>query len=300
MSKLRAPAVLLAASATAGLLAAGASASTTTTRTATVVQPRLVAVRAAHHPGADRIVFEFAGPLPASRGIGYVPAVHQDGSGAQVHVAGRAILRVRFENAVAHDESGRPTAPGQASYALPNLIEVEQAGDFEGVVTYGIGLAQRQPFHVSTLTRPSRVVIDVKTNFARSSRAVYFVDRNRVATGATSYAVPVRRQVPAAAPATGVMDRLFAGPTPAERGRGLLLVRSRANGFTGLSVADRIARVRLTGGCSSGGSTITIADEITPSLRQFPNVRWVKIHDPQGRTAQPTGRTDSVPRCLQP
>jgi len=101
-------------------------------------------------------------------------------------------------------------------------------------------------------------------------------------------------------PARGVLDRLFAGPLSGERADGLRLLRSRATGVTGPDISDGVARVRLTGGCSSGGSTVTVAGEIMPSLRQFPTVDWIKIYDPQGRTETPTGHSDSIPACLEP
>jgi hypothetical protein len=101
-------------------------------------------------------------------------------------------------------------------------------------------------------------------------------------------------------PATGVMDRIFAGPLPSEWAQGLRLLRSSATGFTHLRVDHRIARVQLTGGCSSHGSTITIAGEIMPSLRRLPGVRWVKIYDNHGHTEHPTGRVDSIPESLEP
>ena len=70
--------------------------------------------------------------------------------------------------------------------------------------------------------------------------------------------------------------------------------------FTRLGVRAGVARVQLVGGCSSGGSTVTIAGEIMPSLRQLATVDFVKIYDPQGRTENPTGRVDSIPACLEP
>lgn len=96
------------------------------------------------------------------------------------------------------------------------------------------------------------------------------------------------------------MDRLFAGPLPRERANGLRLLRSRATSFDDLSVESGIARVRLVGGCDSGGSTVTIAGSIMPSLRQFASVDWVKIYDPAGSTGSPTGSSDSIPDCLNP
>ena len=41
-----------------------------------------------------------------------------------------------------------------------------QAGDFESVLSFGVGVARTEPFHVFTLTRPSRVVIDLRTPYA--------------------------------------------------------------------------------------------------------------------------------------
>jgi hypothetical protein len=102
------------------------------------------------------------------------------------------------------------------------------------------------------------------------------------------------------APATAALHALFAGPLPRERAAGLRLVRSRAWGFDDLRVAGGVARVRLTRGCDSGGSTITVADEIIPTLRQLPTVDWVKIYGPAGFTERPRGPVDSIPTCLEP
>ena len=56
--------------------------------------PTLVAVRAAHHPGFDRIVYQFEGGLPSIHRIRYVDRLVGDASGLPVRIAGRAILRV--------------------------------------------------------------------------------------------------------------------------------------------------------------------------------------------------------------
>jgi hypothetical protein len=143
-------------------------------------------------------------------------------------------------------------------------------------------------------------MIDVDVPFPTSTRKVFLVDRDAVAAGQAPYVVPVLRPVPSGSPATAVLQSLFAGPTPFERGNGLRLVRSRAWGFDHLSIAGGIARLRLTHGCSSGGSTLTVASEIVPTLKQFPSVDWVKINDPSGSTEQPQGQVDSIPACLEP
>ena len=103
-----------------------------------------------------------------------------------------------------------------------------------------------------------------------------------------------------ATPATAVMDRLFAGPTASEYAGGMRLLESKASGFAGLAISGGVARIRLTGGCSSGGSTVSISDEIVPTLKQLPGVRYVKIYDLSGHTEFPTGARDSQPFCLEP
>lgn len=131
--------------------------------------PTLVDVRAGGHTGYDRVVFEFRGPVPEHR-IGYVDQLVQDGSGNPVSVAGAADLEVVFEGANAHDEDGSPTiSPRQFSPGLTAVKEVAQIGDFEAVVTYGIGVDRRRPIEVSTLSSPSRLVIDVPTTGADGS-----------------------------------------------------------------------------------------------------------------------------------
>jgi hypothetical protein len=261
----------------------------------------LVAIRAAHHPDHDRVVFEFTGPVPAQRDVGYVPELIGDPSGLPVPVAGDAVLQVRMAPARGHDDNGNVTyGPTRRTYPLPNVIQVVNSGDFEGVLTFGVGLAQRSAITVFTLTSPSRVVIDIATPFRTVPANVHFLDLDRFQTGVPPYTRAVTRPVVPPATARGALQRLFAGPTQEEIAQRLRFVDSDATGFANLSIVDGIARVRLTGGCSSHGSTFTIADEIFPTLKQFSSVRWVKIYDPQGRTERPTGQSDSIPECLEP
>jgi hypothetical protein len=262
--------------------------------------PVLIGIRAAHHPTYDRIVFDFRAGLPSSRQAAYVSELIGDPSGLPLPIAGRAILQVRFEQADAHDMTGHATAPARIAFGLPNIITAVRAGDSEAVTTYGIGLAKRQPFHMFTLTNPYRVVIDVDAAYTTVQRRVFFLDSHRFAANQEPFFVPVLRPVLPFTPATGVMDNLFAGPTPAERAAGLRFLASKATGFSNLSIRNQIARVRLTGGCGSGGSTVTIAGEIMPTLRQFATVDHVKVYDPSGRTERPTGPVDSIPECLEP
>lgn len=129
---------------------------------------------------------------------------------------------------------------------------------------------------------------------------VWFLNQHHAATGQEPLYEPVGRRVKPPAVAARGLDALFAGPTPAERSAGLRLITSGATGYRNLRIVDRIAYVTLAGGCSSGGSTMTVAGEIMPTLRQFASVTYVKIFAPDGTTASPTGPVDSIPSCLEP
>lgn len=273
----------------------------TTAPATTAPVPTLVAVRAAHHAGFDRVVFEFEGGLPASRLVDRVEKLYADGSGRRVRIAGRTLLRVRFEPAQAHTEQGNATAaPRRRAFPLPNLLTVVRSGDFEAVTTYGLGLAKRTRYTVSTLRDPDRVVIDIRAAFPTVQRTVFFLDQDRFVSAVEPYFVATTRPVRPLTPATGVMDRLFAGPLPSERADGLVLLRSDARSYRDLSVENGVARLRLVGGCDSGGSTVSIAGEILPTLRSLSTVDRVKLFDPSGRTLHPNGPGDSTPACLEP
>lgn len=128
----------------------------------------LTAVRLGAHPGFDRVVFEFRATLPGFD-VRYVdPPILADGSGEPVPVEGAAFLRVRMEPASGFDfDAGTPsyTGPdriGGDSAGTSAVREVVRSGDFEAVLTWVIGVAGRAGFRVSTLSSPSRLVIDVQ------------------------------------------------------------------------------------------------------------------------------------------
>ena len=265
------------------------------------VVPTLTQISAAHHPGFDRLVFQFSGPVPAQHSARYVSQVSADPSGLPVNVVGSATLLVRFSPATGHNAQGNVTyGATQRTYALPGLIQVVKAGDFESVLSFGVGVARAAPVHIFTLTKPSRVVIDVRTPYRTVQVRDYFLDTQRFATGRAPYTHAVYRPVIWPATTFGAMQRLFAGPTQAELASGLRFVNSGATGFKNLTIRDGVARVQLTGRISGGGSTFTIANEITATLKQFPSVHWVKIYDQFGHTERPFGHSDSIPFSLEP
>jgi hypothetical protein len=289
MSKYTIAAAALSVTALGGLLGAPALASASPPGGPTT----LTAIRAAHHPGYDRLVFQFTGRLPAELGARYVPTVLADPSGKVVPVSGSAKLLVHFSAA------GVAKNLNQRSFNLPGLLQAVQSGNFESVISYGVGVARKEPIHLFTLTNPSRIVIDIPTPYRTVTVHVFMADASASARSGGNVTAVDRQAIPPAL-GRGAMQRLFAGPTPAEVAAGLKFVSSDATGFNKLSIAGQVARIYLTGRCNSHGSTLTIASEIFPTLKQFTTVRWVKIYDPAGHTEHPNGKSDSIPACLEP
>ena len=125
----------------------------------------LVAIRAAYHPEAkpryDRVVFEFSGPVPQiDPHPGYVKQLTGDASGLPLPIKGKAIFAITMRPAQAHNEQGQATAATRIYGQLRNVQQIKSAGDFEAVLSYGIGLRHKSQFRVFTLTHPSRVVVD--------------------------------------------------------------------------------------------------------------------------------------------
>ncbi|GIH21858.1 hypothetical protein Aph01nite_01680 [Acrocarpospora phusangensis] len=267
---------------------------------AQAVVPTLVAIRAAHHPGLDRLVFQFRGGLPAQRSVRYVAGLVGDGSGLPIAVAGNARLLVRFGGATGHAGGNTTYGPTRRTLALPGIIQVVNTGDFEAVLSFGVGVAKKSAVRLYTLRNPSRVVVDIATPYRTVRAKAYFLNSLNFNAGRTPYVRGVVRPVVVPGTAAAVLQRLFAGPTQGEAAAGLRFVGSGATGFSKVTINNGVARVYLTGGCSSGGSTFTVANEINPTLKQFASVRWVKIYDPAGHTQRPTGRSDSIPACLEP
>ena len=122
----------------------------------------LVDVRTGLHEGFDRVVFEFLSDVPAYR-LEYVQSPITDcASGMPVTIAGDDFLQMRMTPAAAHDEQGNVTfGTTELTPGLPTILEVESTCDFEGEVTWVLGLSEEVDFNVFFLTDPYRLVIDV-------------------------------------------------------------------------------------------------------------------------------------------
>ena len=130
---------------------------------------------------------------------------------------------------------------------------------------------------------------------------VYFTDIVRFQAGTEPYEAAVTRTVPVPASLPeAVLTQLFLGPTDVELLGGLEVVTSGTTGFSIMTIENGIARVYLLGACASNGSTYTIANLIFANLRQFPEIKWIKIYDSNDGTETPEGQSSSIPFCLEP
>lgn len=138
--------------------------------------PYLVELHAADHPeghpGFTRFSFYFRGGLPSYE-VAYVPEVTGEGSGLPVPLPGNSFLRIRFTPAQAHDGAGNSSirrAPA-ADLDFPTLRGYRQAGDYEGYVTYGLGIQvapnsdQVLPIRIGEMIRPDGfhvIAVDIR------------------------------------------------------------------------------------------------------------------------------------------
>jgi hypothetical protein len=118
-------------------------------------------IRFAHHDGYDRLVIGFAtsNSMPEYRLTQQGSAIFtQDASGRPVPLEGSAGIR-----AVLRNSDIVAGAPSDQKAGLPELREVANIGNFERVVSYGIGLEDAACFRTIELSSPTRLVIDIQT-----------------------------------------------------------------------------------------------------------------------------------------
>ncbi len=114
--------------------------------------PDFVSVDLKSEDGVDRVAFRFRQTDPDASDpplyfVRYVDQLVTDGEGAPVEVEGKAFVSVSFM-AVGVDLSGETpievyTGPDEFAPRFPMVRELEKTGDFEGVVSWGIGLNRK-------------------------------------------------------------------------------------------------------------------------------------------------------------
>lgn len=109
----------------------------------------------------DHVVFSFTSK--ASGPPGYTitygsPPFTQDASGAPVTIKGSAFIVVKVQPGYGYDfVANKPTYTGPKSITPPNtnhVTQIVETGDFEGVLTWVIGLTAKRPFTVEATGAP--------------------------------------------------------------------------------------------------------------------------------------------------
>ena len=128
----------------------------TGTSTATVAL-----ARADEGDGYDRMTFQLDG-IPGFQ-VQYVQApITSCASGETEQIQGQAFLQIRLSPAQEHDSSGNTTvASTDLTPGLPAILEAKQTCDFEGVVTWVLGLTSELDFRTLSVAG-GILVVDVK------------------------------------------------------------------------------------------------------------------------------------------
>jgi hypothetical protein len=110
--------------------------------------PELVQIKVGAHPAAsgerayNRISFTFTNAFPSYR-IEFASDLVSDGSGKVIPLGGQGVLKIVFTGAQAHTADGTKSSvisQPAASIGLRRMTDYAQAGDFEGTLSYGIGI----------------------------------------------------------------------------------------------------------------------------------------------------------------
>jgi hypothetical protein len=108
--------------------------------------PVLRSVRFGRHATYDRLAFDFCKPAETTLTAKVVKQLTEDGSGKTVTLKGAHFIAITLTPADAHSNAGQPTVPDQAvTVAGRNIQQYKLIGDFEGVVSYGVGFLRIEP-----------------------------------------------------------------------------------------------------------------------------------------------------------
>lgn len=122
----------------------------------------LKAISTGRHDSYDRLVLTFTGAYGAAT-VSYVPVVRADASDAVVPLTGRAYLQIVVHGAVARwaDPAHPYSGPNTVTPGYTTLRQATISGDYEAVLSLGVGLSRTAGFQVMRLRSPDRLVIDV-------------------------------------------------------------------------------------------------------------------------------------------
>jgi hypothetical protein len=128
------------------------------------VHTHLVDVRVGTHDGYDRVVFEFDDGIPEYVLSRAEPPYTEDPSGLPLEVTGEAAWQLVMLGGTRVTPDHEVTYDGPLSFepGYAKLVHLVEAGDFEAVSTWYIGLSADTCVRVLALDGPDRLVIDIE------------------------------------------------------------------------------------------------------------------------------------------
>jgi len=122
----------------------------------------VTAVRVDQHPGYDRFVLQFDSQVPVYTVKRQAkPVFMQGASGQTITLSGTVGVLVTLHSA---SQSGSYSGPSDFTQAgFPILKEARLTEDYEGTVSWGLGLGSAACMRVFALVDPARLVIDFTT-----------------------------------------------------------------------------------------------------------------------------------------
>jgi hypothetical protein len=122
----------------------------------------LTGVRVAEQIGFDRLVLQFDTRVPSYSVKRQAKPTFKDGaSGQAVVLSGTTGALVQVHSASTAGTYNGPTDISHPDYAV--LIEAKVVEDFEGYLSWGVGMNKPACLRAFTLSDPPRLVIDFKT-----------------------------------------------------------------------------------------------------------------------------------------
>jgi len=119
-----------------------------------------ITARTGEQIGFDRFVLQLDSIVPSYTVKRQAKPVFPQASGQSVTLAGNAGVLVTVHSATASNTFSGPTDIATPNFAV--LKEAKQTQDFEGYVSWGLGLSEPACMRVFVLDAPARLVVDLQ------------------------------------------------------------------------------------------------------------------------------------------
>jgi hypothetical protein len=194
-----------------------------------------------------------------------------------------------------YDENGKTEKPDGSSDSIPACLDPAFAPSPTPTITPSASPTPTSTRTITPTPTPRGTPTPVYT-----LKNIFFVDKRLYNAGAANPEVAGRRWVLSNNAPANLLNEYFRGPGYTELYTyGWIALYNGFTGYSKLDIASGIARVYLTGQCSSPGTPFTIANLLRDNLKQFSSIiQFVKIYDQSGNTNLPDGNQDSIPACL--